>query len=116
MEAALWISEWTYGDILDVFILDAIIQKKLPYSPISMRAQTVSRYCQMSSRGKSYPLRTIKVDNSIVKAMVFPVVLYEYESGTIKKTDYWRVMLLKCGVGGDLSESLGLQGDQTSQS
>ena len=27
----------------------------------------------------------------IVKAMVFPVVMYEYESWTIKKAEYWRI-------------------------
>ena len=81
-----------------------------------MRAQTVSRYCQMSSRGKSYPLRITKVDNSIVKAMFFSSFLYECENGTIKKTDHLRMMLLNCDIGGDSSEFLGLQGDQTSQS
>ena len=48
----------------------------------------------------------------IVKAMVFPIVTYECESWTIKKA----MMLLNCGVGEDSWESLGLQGNQTSQS
>ena len=34
----------------------------------------------------------------IVKAMVFPVVMYGYESWTIKKAE---LMLLNCGVGED---------------
>ena len=52
----------------------------------------------------------------IVKAMVFPVVMYGCESWTIKKAKSQELMLLNCGVGEDSSESLGLQGGQTSQS
>ena len=48
----------------------------------------------------------------IVKAMVFPVVMYRCESWAIKKAE----CLLNCGVGEDSGESLGQQGDQTSQS
>ena len=33
-----------------------------------------------------------------VKAMVFPVVMYGYESWTIKKADRRKLMLLNCGV------------------
>ena len=36
----------------------------------------------------------------LVKAMVFPVVMYAYESWTIKKAEC-RMMLLKCSVGED---------------
>ena len=52
----------------------------------------------------------------LVKAMVFPVVMYECESWTVKKAEREELMLLHCGVGEDSFESLGLQGDQTSQS
>ena len=48
--------------------------------------------------------------------MVFPVVMYGYESWTVKKTESQRMMLLNCGVGEDSCEYLELQGDQTSQS
>ena len=51
----------------------------------------------------------------IVKVMVFPVVIYRYESWTIKKAWCQRIDAFDCGVGKDSSESLGLQ-DQTSQS
>ena len=37
----------------------------------------------------------------IVKAMVFPVVIYGYESWTIKKAEHWRIVVLNCGVGED---------------
>ena len=35
----------------------------------------------------------------LVKAMVFPVVMYGCESWTIKKAEHQRMMLLNCGVG-----------------
>ena len=37
----------------------------------------------------------------LIKAMVFPVVMYGCESWTIKKAEYRRMMLLNCGVGED---------------
>ena len=37
----------------------------------------------------------------LVKAMVFPVVMYGYESWTVKKADCQELMLLNCGVGED---------------
>ena len=52
----------------------------------------------------------------LVKAMLFPVVMYECESWAIKKAEHQRMMLLNCGVGEDSCESLGLQGDATSSS
>ena len=51
-----------------------------------------------------------------VKAMVFPVGMYGCESWTIKKAECKELMLLNCGIGEYFSESLGLQGDPTSQS
>ena len=50
----------------------------------------------------------------LVKAMVFPVVMYGCESWTVKKAECQKWMLLSCGVGEDSWESLGLQGDPTS--
>ena len=52
----------------------------------------------------------------LVKAMVYPVVLYVCESWTIKKLSAQELMLLNCGFGEDSCESLGLQGDQANQS
>ena len=37
----------------------------------------------------------------ILKAVVFPVVMYEFESWTIKKAETEELMLLNCGVGKD---------------
>ena len=37
----------------------------------------------------------------LVKAMVFPVVMYGCESWTVKKAEHKNLMLLNCGVGED---------------
>ena len=50
----------------------------------------------------------------LVKAMVFPVVMYGCESWTRKKLSAEELMLLNCGVGEDSWESLGLKGEPTS--
>ena len=57
---------------------------------------------------------TLPTKVCLVKAVVFPVVMYGCESWTIKKTERWRI--LNCGVGEDSWESLGLQGEPTSPS
>ena len=59
---------------------------------------------------------TLPTKFGLVKAMVFPVVMYGCESWTVKKAESQRLMLLKCGAGEDSCESLGLQGDPTSPS
>ena len=45
----------------------------------------------------------------LVKAMLFPVIMYGCESWTIKKAEHQRIDALNCGVGEDSLESLGLQ-------
>ena len=59
---------------------------------------------------------TLPTKIHLVKAMVFPAVMYGCESWTIKKLSTKELMLLNSGVGEDSRESLGLQGDPTSQS
>ena len=44
---------------------------------------------------------TLPVKVCLVKAMVFPVVMYGCESWTIKKPEHRRIDLLHCGVGED---------------
>ena len=51
----------------------------------------------------------------IVKAMVFPVVMYRCESWTIKKAERQRIDALSRGAGEDSREFLGVRGDQASQ-
>ena len=59
---------------------------------------------------------TLPTNVHLVKAMVFPVVMYGCESWTVKKVNAKELMLLNCGVGEDSWESLGLQGDPASAS
>ena len=59
---------------------------------------------------------TLSTKVCLVKAMVFPVIMYGCESWIIKKHGIEELMLLNCGVGEDSFESLGLQGDPTSPS
>ena len=62
----------------------------------------------LKSRDITLPTKVL-----IVKAMVFPVLMYRCESWTIKKAECQRIdaFELWCSL-----ESLGQQGDQTSQS
>ena len=57
---------------------------------------------------------TLPTKVRLVKAMVFPVVMYNVRVGLLRKLRAKELMLLKCGVGEDSWESLGLQGDPTS--
>ena len=41
---------------------------------------------------------TLPTKAHLVKAMIFPVVMYECESWTIKKAEHQKLMLLNCGV------------------
>ena len=59
---------------------------------------------------------TLPTKVHLLKAMVFPAVMSECESWTIRKLNTEEFMLLNCGVGEDSWESLGLQGDPTSRS
>ena len=52
----------------------------------------------------------------LVKAMVFPVVMYGCESWTIKKAEHWRFCAFELWCWRNSWESLGLQGDPTSPS
>ena len=51
----------------------------------------------------------------MVKVMIFLVVMYRCESWTLNKAKHKELMLSNCGAGEDSWESLGRQGDQTSQ-
>ena len=42
---------------------------------------------------------TLPTKVRLVKAMVFPVVMYGCESWTIEKVEGQRMMLLNCGIG-----------------
>ena len=59
---------------------------------------------------------TLPTKVRLVKAMVFPVVMYGCESWLYRKLNIEELMLLNCGVGEDSWESHGPQGDPTSPS
>ena len=44
---------------------------------------------------------TLPTKVHLVKAVVFPVVMYGCESWTVKKVDHQRIDALNCGVGED---------------
>ena len=57
---------------------------------------------------------TLPTKVRLVKAMVFPVVMYGCEIWTVKKAECRRIDALNCGVGEDSRESFRLQGDPSS--
>ena len=59
---------------------------------------------------------TLPTKVRLVKAMVFPVVMYGCESWTVKKAECWRIDAFELWYGENSWESLGLQGDPTSPS
>ena len=44
---------------------------------------------------------TLPTEVCLVKAMVFPVVMYGYEGWTVKTLSAEELMLLNCGIGED---------------
>ena len=81
---------------------------------------TLCNFMNCSPPGSSQHVKkrdiTFTTKVRLVKAMVFPVVMYGCESWTMKKADAKELMLLNCSVGEDSWESFGLQGDPTSPS
>ena len=75
------------------------------------RKAMTNLYSKLKSRDITLPTKVC-----LVKAMIFPVVMYGCESWTIKKADHRRIDALNCGVGEDSCKSPGLQGDQINQS
>ena len=59
---------------------------------------------------------TLPTKVHLVKAMVFPVVMYGCESRTIRKAECQRIDAFELWCWRRLLGSLGLQGDQTSLS
>ena len=57
-------------------------------------------YDQVDSILKSRDI-TLPTKVHLVKAMVFPVVMYGYETWSIRKLSAEELMLLNCGVGRD---------------
>ena len=60
------------------------------------RKAMTNSYSILKSRDITLPAKV-----RLVKAMVFPVVRYGWESWTVKKAETEELMLLNCGVGED---------------
>ena len=58
------------------------------------------KLCNLHSIFKSRDI-TLPTKVHLVKAMVFPVVMYGCESWTVKKAECRRIDVLNCGVGED---------------
>ena len=58
--------------------------------------------------------KTFASGYDVVKAMVFPVVMYGCESWTVKKAEHQRIDAFELWCWGRLLRVLGLQGDGTS--
>ena len=55
----------------------------------------------LKSRDINFPTKV-----HLVKAMVFPEVMYRFESWTIKKVECQRIDAFECGTGEDFENSL----------
>ena len=82
-------------------------------SNFSCGIEEVDIACAQSRASRDITLPT-KV--CIVKAMIFLVVMCDCERWSIGRQSTKESMPLDCGAGGDYRQSLGQQGDQTSQS
>ena len=72
----------------------------------------------MTNLDSTFKSRDITLPKKVhlVKAMVFPVVMYGCESWTVKRAKLQRTDAFELWCGEDSLESLGLQGDPTSPS
>ena len=84
----------------------------------AMKLKDAYSFKVMTNLDSIFKSRDITVPTKVhlVKAIVFPVVMYGFESLTIKKAECRRIDALNCGVGDNSWEPLGLQGDPTSRS
>ena len=57
-------------------------------------------YDQLRQHIKSRDI-TLRTKIHLVKALVFPVIMYGCERWTIKKAEHWRIDILNRGVGED---------------
>ena len=78
----------------------------------------IKRHLLLGRKAMTNPDRVLKSRDitlltkvHIIKAVVFPVVMYGCESWTIKKAEHQRTDVLNCGIAEDSRGSLGLQGD-----
>ena len=114
---ASWqIDEETMETVTDFIFLGSKINADGDYSDDIERGLLLGRKAMTSlnsvlkSRDIALPIKF-----RIVRALVFPVVMYGWESQTIKRAEWWRIYVFELWCWRRLRESLGLQEDQTSQ-
>ena len=73
------------------------------YSNFKQQISTVQNHSYFGTNLSILKSRDIALPTKVqlVKAMVFPVVMYRCESWTIKKLSAEELMLLNCGIGED---------------
>ena len=62
----------------------------------SLEEKMINLDSVLKSRDNTLPTKVC-----LVKAMIFPVVMYGYECWTIKKAEHQRIEDLNCGIGED---------------
>ena len=96
--------------VKDIIFLGSKITAEIDWSHEIKRCLLLGRIAMtnLDSVLKSRDI-TLLTKVCIVKAIVFPVVMYGCESWTIKRVSTEELMCLKCGAGGHSWEPLGLQ-------
>ena len=83
------------------FILGAPKSLQMVTAAMKLRHLLLVRKAMTNLDGILKRDTTLSTKVHLVKAMVFPVVMYRCESWTMKKAEHRRIMLLNCGVGED---------------
>ena len=83
---------------------------------VDFNMYTVPKIIQPNNLDSIFKSRDITLPTKVrlVKAMVFPVIMYGCESWTVKKAERWRIDAFKLWCWEDCWESFGLQGDPAS--
>ena len=84
------------------------------WAPKSLQMVTAAMKLKNTLWKKSYDQPWYQAEVHLVKAMVFPVVMYGCESWTVKKAEHRRIDAFEVWCWRRCWESLGLQGDPTS--
>ena len=80
----------------------AIVVKNLPASAGDVRDTGLSHGLgRYPGGGHGNPIQYSCLEDSMDKAMVFPLIVYGCKSRTLKKAECQRIMPLNCGTGED---------------
>ena len=83
--------------VADFILRDSKITANVDCSHEIKRRLLLGRKVNLASVLKSRDI-TLPTKVHLVKAMVFPVVMYGYESWTVRKLSTEKLMLLNCGI------------------